>query len=123
MKTTKIIVVTVVGIVLIGVLLWAALFGGLSYVVGAVRAEEQAKSFSGTVMSITDGEPCAQKLELNSREGILSESVCGCGIDRDFLRYVQVDDIVNKVKDSLVVIVTRPSTEKVVRFVYPVCDH
>ena len=123
MKTTKIITAIVIGACVIGIFLLAAVFGGLSHIIGSVRAEEQAKSFSGKVISITDGEPCTKKLDLNGRDGILSESVCSCGIDRDFLRYVQIDDVVNKVKDSLVVIVTRPSTKKVVRFVYPVCDH
>ncbi len=123
MKASKIIVATVIGACLIGVFLWAALYGGLSHIVGSVRDEEQAKSFSGKVISITDGEPCSKTLMLNGHDGILSESVCECGIDRDFLRYVQVHDVVNKVKDSLVIVVTRPSTGKVARFAYPVCDH
>ena len=123
MKASRIILATVMGVCLIGVVLWAALLGGFIGVVDSVRDEMRAKSFSGNVISVTEGAACFKTLKVNTSSGILSESVCECGIQRDFLRYVEVDDVVNKVKDSLVIIVARPSTEKVARFIYPVCDH
>ena len=123
MSHLKAAMVVVAGFAICALLGWVGLLASHRWIIGGVTDAEREETYSGRIVALSDGPACFKILTVVSDADTVRPSVCQCGSEGDFLGYLEVGDLVTKVRDSLVVFVTRPSHRGTIRFDYPVCNH
>ena len=115
---------------------WAVIIliaGGLAYflyplysfltITGNVKSELQEIECFGTIIDVTETQPCFSNITVKQSHNTVELSVCTCGLTAEFWDFTKTGDKIEKSKGEFIVFIINKTTGEKKEFEYPYCFH
>jgi hypothetical protein len=125
MKTNTVFKWTIITLGLCG-LVYIARFLYLFYafvvtIPGEVKDEIREKECFGTIIALTETQPCFSKMSIKQDGNSMDLTVCTCGLTKDFWNFTTIGDKIEKKKGQMKVTIIKQKNLEKKEFEYPYC--